>query len=110
MARVRTEDGADVTVLGTPDRRSHITSVDRTYEVGARYEFHPINDTSPFEDTICSATRLLERNAVPAPGVDQPPHRWLLGGAAAGGAIVVAAVVILLRRSRSPSARSAPGH
>ena len=68
MATVRTDSGATVEVIGTPGLRrdeSAGTSVDRSYEVGGRYEFHPVNTSSPFEDNYCTATRLLSRVAVP---------------------------------------------
>ncbi len=64
VATVQTDTGAIVTVIGTPDTGSAATSVDRTYQVGGRYEFHPINDASPFEDNVCTATRLLSQGPV----------------------------------------------
>lgn len=36
VARVRTDAGRDVTVLGSPSRWSGVSSVDRTYRVGTR--------------------------------------------------------------------------
>lgn len=60
VATVRTEDGREVTVVGAGDLNSDAaTSVDRRYAVGARYEFHPLNSTSPFQDNACTATRQL---------------------------------------------------
>jgi hypothetical protein len=58
IAEVIAEDGRKVEVRGTPDA-SAVTTVDRTYQVGARYEFHPVNDSSPYEDNACTATRKL---------------------------------------------------
>jgi hypothetical protein len=47
-------------VLGSDaDEPNAATSVDRTYEVGAKYEFHPLNDTSPYRDNACTATHLI---------------------------------------------------
>jgi hypothetical protein len=57
LALVRTDDGRVVSVRGGETRV--VTSVDRTYMVGARYEFHPTNAASPYEDNACTATRLL---------------------------------------------------
>ncbi len=60
VATVLTDAGARVLVWGTPDIGSAVTSVDRTYEVGGRYEFHPTNSASPYQDNACTATHLLE--------------------------------------------------
>jgi hypothetical protein len=58
VAHVTTDAGRQVIVRGTPSD-SGATSVDRAYIVEARYEFHPLNDSSPFEDNACTATRQL---------------------------------------------------
>jgi hypothetical protein len=58
IAQVATDDGRKVEVRGTPDA-SGVTSVDRTYRQGARYEFHPVNNASPYDDNACTATREL---------------------------------------------------
>lgn len=55
VATVQTDGGAAVTVIGGPESGA-VTSVDRTYEVGVRYEFHPVNDHNPYRDNICTAT------------------------------------------------------
>jgi hypothetical protein len=55
---VVTDGGRVVEVRGTPDP-SVVTSVDRTYRVGWRYEFHPLNASSPYEDNACTATHEL---------------------------------------------------
>jgi hypothetical protein len=53
-ARVRTDSGDVVEVLGGgPDA---VSSVDRFYRAGRRYEFHPINRRTPFRDNLCTAT------------------------------------------------------
>ena len=59
VATVRADDGTTVEVIGGPSGGS-VTSVDRTYEVGVRYEFHPVNDHSPYRDNICTATHVVE--------------------------------------------------
>ncbi len=43
-----------------------MTTVDRTYVVGATYEFHPHNDTEPYEDSSCSATHRVHGEDIPA--------------------------------------------
>ena len=68
VAQVRTDTGAEVTVLGTPNPgTSGVTSVDRTFIAGARYEFHPLNEASPYRDNLCTATRQLATTAEPTP-------------------------------------------
>lgn len=66
IAQVVTDDGTFVEVRGTPDP-SVITSVDRTYRVGGRYEFHPLNAASPYEDNICTATHELAPDTAGSP-------------------------------------------
>lgn len=98
IASVRTEGNETVTVRGTPATAlSGATSVDRNYEVGGRYEFHPVNRSSPYEDNACTATRLLSREAVPpatAPPVPAPLG-WSPAETALGAAVVVAGLVAL---------------
>lgn len=74
IAQVRTDAGAEVTVLGTesPDGTS-ASSVDRTFLAGARYEFHPINDTTPYRDNACTATRQLTAAAERTPTAKREP-------------------------------------
>lgn len=62
VAEVVLDSGDTVTVRGTQDSSwfSHSeSSVDRRFALGGRYEFHPLNDTSPFMDSACTATRQL---------------------------------------------------
>jgi hypothetical protein len=61
VATVRTDDGRTVLVIGTPDPGAQATSVDRTFAVGARYEFHPVNDAPPYQDNACTATHEIAR-------------------------------------------------
>jgi hypothetical protein len=58
LARVRTTSGKIVIVRGGESRRV-VTSIDRSYEVNRRYEFHPTNSRSPYLDNLCTATHLL---------------------------------------------------
>jgi hypothetical protein len=113
VATVRTDDGKSVTVAGTDaENPSVATSVDRSYELGARYEFHPINDASPYQDNACTATRLI---ADPPAGTGSGGHSSRLGGrgpaaAAIGGAVLAVAAVFvpLAVRSRRARSRAAP--
>jgi hypothetical protein len=67
VATIRTAGGDTVQVVGTPSPADNsVTSVDRTYVVGATYEFHPWNNTDPYEDNVCSATERLRGNDIPA--------------------------------------------
>jgi hypothetical protein len=100
VATVRTDTGATVQVLGTPETNSVATSVDRTYQVGGRYEFHPINSSSPYQDNACTFTHLLSL----APPSSEPAaatnSRALMVFGAGGFAVlgVTAALAILWRR------------
>lgn len=38
------------------------SSADRTYTVGAHYEFHPRNDAPPYRDDICTATHPINES------------------------------------------------
>jgi hypothetical protein len=60
VAVVRTDVGDEVVVRGTTaSADNEATSADRAYVVGGRYEFHPLNTTSPFADNECTRTVLL---------------------------------------------------
>ncbi|MGH2691554.1 MAG: hypothetical protein ACRDHM_03530 [Actinomycetota bacterium] len=106
-----------VEVVGTSGEGSGVvTSVDRTYVVGGRYLFVPTNGAAPFQDNACTATTLIDANAVPeggagvqtGTGTTADPNRslhhspsalpWLIGGAAVVGTASIALVVIRARR------------
>lgn len=110
IATVVRDDGTRVEVHGSPTPHDGaVTSVDRRYAVGGRYEFHPANARSPFEDNACTATRQL---AGPTPPPPDPSRDWLpawlpvdeqagpVGYAAlvGGGGLLVAAVGLTARR------------
>ena len=111
-ATVRTDDGRTVTVHGSPaDGRNVRTSVDRIYQVGVRYEFHPLNATSPYQDNACTATHPIESAATggqpqPSAGGVARPDASSSGGwglpwwGGAGLLAVLAAVSIWLTRRR----------
>jgi hypothetical protein len=94
VAHVRTDDGRTVVVRGTDsDSPNAFTSVDRTYSAGARYEFHPINATEPYQDNACTATREIAAPTGTAGGAAPPatdPTR-AASGSVLGGAVVAAA-------------------
>lgn len=95
LAFVRAEDGGHVEVHGGETREGFATSNDRTYEDGATYEFHPIDEASPFQDDACTATRLLEtagdrpaeRGSVSQPGLHVRGGSALLAGLVAAGMV-----------------------
>jgi hypothetical protein len=101
QATVRTTDGRTVTVNGTPDLEAAATSVDRTFEKGATYEFHVLNDSSPFEDNACTATKLIAA----APGSRISPGMLAIGAAAV---LAVGALVALLLVRRRHTGRTPP--
>jgi hypothetical protein len=122
-ATVRTDDGRTVTVNGGGgDRPEVVTSVDRTYEKGARYEFHPLNDASPYRDNACTATHRIEpvataagesgASTTTAGGARTRPDArggravslWL-GGTGVAALLAVAGVVLLIRRRARLTAR-----
>lgn len=62
VATVVTDAGRQVQVFGTQDASwfsNSYSSVDRRFALGARYEFHPLNDQTPYRDNSCTATRQL---------------------------------------------------
>jgi len=112
VASVVRDSGDTVLVHGSPELGDAVaTSVDRRYALGGRYEFHPVNSRSPFEDNACTATRQLAgpTTAPVEPAQDLLPG-WLpvdeqtgpIGYAGLGGLAVVAlaaaAALIVLGR------------
>jgi hypothetical protein len=112
VAEVRTDDGRHVEVRGTdtidPPGAIAATSVDRTFEAGTRYEFHPLNSTSPFADNACTATRPLPPLPPAADnpaGNEAPEQREPFPGPAVmvGGFVLIiglGAIVAAIRRRR----------
>lgn len=127
VAEVRQDDGRTVTVRGGETRDNAASSVDRYYDVGARYEFHPVNAEDPYEDNECTATRRLGGGVATLAAGGSPPASpavvpaagsspaspavvsqsgssgWLLPGVA--GLVLVAAGAAAVRRT---SRRRAP--
>jgi hypothetical protein len=81
IATVVKDDGARVTVDGLAAGGrffNSISEVDRRFAVGGRYEFHPLNGSSPYRDNVCTATRQLAGPPVPPlPVAGQWLPAWL---------------------------------
>lgn len=99
IASVRTDDGRTVEVRG--GRSRSISSVDRTYKPGGRYEFHPLDASSPFQDNACTATRLLSVEPVPSSARTYPVG-WAAGVVA--GLLALAGAISVRRSRRHPPA------
>ena len=85
--------------------------MDRRFDVGIRYEFHPLNGTSPYQDNACTATRevnehLTTQSARPAAERASPARGATL--AAAGAVLAVAGTVVALYLLRRRSRASRP--
>lgn len=83
VAEVVTDEGGTVSVEGTEDTswfsNAH-SSTDRRYALGGRYEFHPLDDESPYSDNSCTATRQLSGpplSVVPAQAGEGVLPAWL---------------------------------
>lgn len=107
LATVVTEAGDTVEVRGTPGGAHSVTSVDREFQLGARYEFHPENGASPYQDNACTATHKIAGAAHgaatgPAAGPSSPAAPLAAG---LGVALLLAAVpgVLIARRRLSPA-------
>lgn len=98
VALVQTAEGI-VEVRGTAvDSGNAVTSVDRTYVVGGRYEFHPTNAASPYEDNACTATRLLGTSPIPAAADEAGTRGTAAAGLTVAGAAAAALVLVWHRR------------
>jgi hypothetical protein len=110
VAAVQTDDGHRVEVVGTTSTSTNgFTSVDRAYEVGARYEFHPANSTSPFQDNICTRTHVISpATAATTPGTantrpaasDAPSGLGTTAAIAGTGAAIALIATLVVRRHR----------
>jgi len=116
VAAVRTDDGRRVEVVGTASTGG-FTSVDRAYEIGARYEFHPANSTSPFQDNICTRTHLVSlpntaTNTATTPGTaharpaagDTPSGLGTTAAIAGTVAAIALIATLVVRRNRRAGA------
>lgn len=103
VATVQTDDGQTVEVHGGPDDPGVFTSSDRTFERGGRYEFHPGNGTNPFEDSQCTATRLVSRVPLPPLPEESDSSPTVLVLVAAGLLVGVVTVAVVVRVRAQPS-------
>jgi len=112
-ATARTDDGRTVTVRGSDAGEPNAaTSVDRTYQVGAKYEFHPLNDTSPYQDNACTATHQIGVSSAnpsgPAAGgggtASGEPRTSLWPAISAAAILLAGTGLWLLRRRTNKSA------
>ena len=76
-----TDAGRQVEVPGRQDTSwftNSYSSDDRRYALGGRYEFHPLNDETPYRDNACTATRQVAGPEL-APTEVRPEHlpAWL---------------------------------
>lgn len=104
-ATVRTDGGRTVIVQGSEaDASNSFTTVDRTFDKGVRYEFHPINDATPYRDNACTATRAIGAGAAAGPDGDTSGGGnlpfYLLEGIATGAVLVLAAASLWLAREQ----------
>lgn len=93
VAQVRTDDGRDVQVVGSSNPQPNTaTTVDRSYATGTRYEFHPLNPASPYEDNVCTATH--EVAAAPA-APPEPPATTVSTGAFVTALVALGVVALV---------------
>jgi hypothetical protein len=116
VATVRTDEGHTVVVRGTPVAEDPpglvgMTTVDRRYDVGRRYEFHPVTASDPFEDNACTQTRDLPPlllTATDAAGTARPSHTWV-EVLVAGGLLAAVALGLLVHRAAGAPSSRGPG-
>jgi len=103
LAVVRREDGATVVVLGAPPAGKGTSSLARTFQENATYEFHPRNEKSPYVDDACTATRLL-REGGPEARRTRGVGRLVVVGATVAFALLAAPRLAkwIRRRQRPP--------
>jgi hypothetical protein len=101
VATVRTDSGDVVQVIGGETDANQSSSVDRQYAVGGRYEFHPTNAKSPYQDNACTATRQLSGPAYD-PSMNADGSSWFGKGWFIGAVFIalLLAVPWLVRRFR----------
>jgi hypothetical protein len=104
LAHVVGDDGTRVDAQGGPELRHGVaTSVDRHFTEGARYEFHPLNGSSPFQDDACTATQQLSW-PTSAPVDEQAGASGY--AVVVAGLLVLAALAFMSRRSSGGRAKS----
>ena len=73
------KDGATVEVQGGTGRAGTTGEDDRTFVVGAVYQFEPVNDASPYRDNACTATKVIWSPTPSSPFTNTDPEQSWLG-------------------------------
>lgn len=76
-ATVVRKDGVVVEVHGGTGRLGAIGPDGRVFVVGAVYQFEPLNSASPYEDSICTATKVIWSPTVGVFPNTDPEQPWL---------------------------------
>lgn len=76
-ATVVRKDGVVVEVHGGTERLGATGPDDRIFVVGAVYQFEPLNDASPYQDSLCTATKVIWSPTVGVFPDTDPAQPWL---------------------------------
>ncbi len=76
-ATVVRKDGVVVEVHGGTGRLGAIGPDDRIFVVGAVYQFEPLNSASPYNDNLCTATKIIWSPTVGVFPNTDPEQPWL---------------------------------
>jgi hypothetical protein len=76
-ATVVRKDGVVVEVHGGTGRLGATGPDDRIFVVGAVYQFEPLNDVSPYQDSLCTATKVIWSPTVGVFPDTDPAQPWL---------------------------------
>jgi hypothetical protein len=96
VATVRLDSGETVEVQGTVvTQENEATSADRSYKVGGRYEFHPLNASSPYSDNACTQTVLLKMESAASVGTSSEQVGAVIGDGWSAQQLVTAGVAVL---------------
>jgi len=93
-ATVVRKDGVVVEVHGGTGRLGAIGPEDRIFVVGAVYQFEPLNATSPYNDSLCTATKVIWSPTVGVFPNTDPEQPWL--GYSAFDFAIVGVVALML--------------
>lgn len=93
-ATVVRKDGVVVEVHGGTGRLGATGPEDRIFVVGAVYQFEPLNATSPYEDSLCTATKVIWSPTAGVFPTTDPEQPWL--GYSAFDFAVVGIVALML--------------